>query len=494
MPDLAERWSVDADGRGLDLRAPRRRPLARRRAGHRRRRRLHDPDASRTRPTRARPPARGTRSTVEAGRRRGRSSFTLATPLGGFLQAATQPIAPAHLLADIPVDQLADDPFGQQPIGSGPFARGQPRRRPRRARPGGHGLPGRERRPPMRRPAATDSLADARPDRSARAGPSRTSPGSSSTSSTIPTVARRGLPRGRPRRRLRPVAGADRRPRRGRPAAGSLRYPGSTLTAVLLNLRPATPSSPIPAVRTALLEAIDRAGHHRDGLRHGGGRRRRPDPAVARRCSTRPRTRRSPTTRPRPRRRSRRPAGPRRTTAGACPRPRRRSRSSCSARTRTRTRRPSPPPRPSRATGRRSASTSPMCALPPGEFVTGRLATGKFQAAVADVTVGLDPDLYPLLASSQTRDRRLERHRPAGSGPRQAARRGPRAGHGCGARGAPIRPSRRQLAKGRYLLPLAFADESSWSATRSQGPAVRQVADPADRFWDVLTWRLAAGR
>ena len=41
-------------------------------------------------------------------------------------------------------------------------------------------------------------------------------------------------------------------------------------------------------------------------------------------------------------------------------------------------------------------------ALPPGEFVTDRLATGTFQVAVADVTVGLDPDLYPLLASSQT--------------------------------------------------------------------------------------------
>ena len=40
--------------------------------------------------------------------------------------------------------------------------------------------------------------------------------------------------------------------------------------------------------------------------------------------------------------------------------------------------------------------------LPPGEFVSGRLATGKFSAAVGDVTIGLDPDLYPLLASSQT--------------------------------------------------------------------------------------------
>ena len=48
--------------------------------------------------------------------------MTLATPLGGFLQAATQPIAPAHLLADAPVGLLAEHPFGRQPIGSGPFA------------------------------------------------------------------------------------------------------------------------------------------------------------------------------------------------------------------------------------------------------------------------------------------------------------------------------------------------------------------------------------
>ncbi|MFL5711349.1 MAG: ABC transporter substrate-binding protein, partial [Chloroflexota bacterium] len=49
-------------------------------------------------------------------------TFSLATPLGGFLQLATQPIAPAHLLADIPVTELPNAPFGHQPIGSGPFA------------------------------------------------------------------------------------------------------------------------------------------------------------------------------------------------------------------------------------------------------------------------------------------------------------------------------------------------------------------------------------
>ncbi len=45
----------------------------------------------------------------------------LETPLGGFLQAATQPIAPAHLLGHVQPADLPNDPFGRAPVGSGPF-------------------------------------------------------------------------------------------------------------------------------------------------------------------------------------------------------------------------------------------------------------------------------------------------------------------------------------------------------------------------------------
>ena len=110
------------------------------------------------------------------------------------------------------------------------------------------------------------------------------------------------------------------------------------------------------------------------------------------------------------------------------------------------------------------------------------------------MTVGLDPDLYPLLASSQTvtggsnviglQDPALDKLLVAARGPGTDGR----------SRRPPTRPSSSSSAKGRYLLPLAFADESSWSATRSPDRPSAQVADPADRFWDVLTWRLAAGR
>ena len=50
------------------------------------------------------------------------------------------------------------------------------------------------------------------------------------------------------------------------------------------------------------------------------------------------------------------------------------------------------------------------------------------------------------------------------------------------------------LAAGRYLLPVAFADEVVVLRDTVQGPAIRQVTDGSDRFWDVLTWRLAVGR
>jgi peptide/nickel transport system substrate-binding protein len=132
-------------------------------------------------------------------------------------------------------------------------------------------------------------------------------------------------------------------------------------------------------------------------------------------------------------------------------------------------------------------------ALPPSEFASERLATGEFAAAVVDVTVGLDPDLYPLMASSQTLtgrsnvigvqdpdlDKLLVKARAPGTEEE---------------RKAAYKALQEQLAKGRYLLPLAFPDEVVVVADVLQGPVLRQVTDPSDRFWDVLTWRLADDR
>jgi len=132
-------------------------------------------------------------------------------------------------------------------------------------------------------------------------------------------------------------------------------------------------------------------------------------------------------------------------------------------------------------------------AVPPSEFASGRLSTGKFQVAIADLRIGLDPDLYPLLASSQTLtggsnvmgvqsadlDVLLEKARAPGS---------------ASVRKAAYSALQKQLAAGRYVLPLAFADEVVVFRDTVQGPTIRQVTDGSDRFWDVLTWRLAVDR
>ena len=252
VPDLASRWSTSDDGRTwtFELREDAF---------------WHDgqpvtaADVSFTIHTLQDPDYAGPRSTswsgvtVQAiGERTVR--FTLDTPIGGFLQAATQPIAPAHLLADVPVTSLPDHSFGERPVGSGPFALVTRERdlvvlRPAEAPSGGT---------PMVAPSAdpTDSLA------------------------TIAPTARPDVPRpyldgiefhyyddgdalaaDYAAGRLDAVSGVD-------PAVAAdiaepgdsrlLRYPGSTLTAVLFNLRPGHPAFASSAARVGLLRAIDR--------------------------------------------------------------------------------------------------------------------------------------------------------------------------------------------------------------------------------------------
>jgi ABC-type transport system substrate-binding protein len=272
----------------------------------------------------------------------------------------------------------------------------------------------------------------------------------------------------------------------------ALRYPGSTLTTVLLNLRPGHPEFANPAVRTALLAAIDRPEVVTDAFAMSAGtatgvippssflfdRTADPavayDPAAAQMALTKAGWTNGPD-------------GWRLPSAKSALKIELLS--------------------PDLASNPAAFRTAEIVAgdwnaiglsvthvpLPPGEFVTGRLKTGKFSAAVGDVTIGLDPDLYPLLASSQTvtggsnviglQDPALDRLLRAARGPGTQPE-----------RIAAYSALQKQLAKGRYLLPLAFADESIVVRDTLQGAAVSQVADPADRFWDVLTWRLAADR
>jgi len=489
VPDLAERWSVDKTGTTwtVDLREDAR---------------WHDgqpvtsddvlytihalQDPSYTGPS----STSWSEVTVTASGPR-RVVFTLQTPLGGFLQALTQPLAPAHLLADIPIDALADDPFGQQPVGSGPFALVELTEDSASLVPATD-LAGIEVEPGAEpsSSASTDSLATP----AATLRPSRPRPylaGIEFRYYRDPDALARDFRDGALdgasgiSRKLAAELGAD-------PGTRLLRYPGATLTAVLLNLRPGHPEFASPAVRTAFLEAIDR------------GRLIEEAYAMSAASATGPIPPSSPLFDPK--------ADPivkyDRKGASAALRkigwthkddgwylPLAKSPLTLEVVS----------PTQDTNAGLFAAAAAVVrdwtslgfavkhVALPPGEFVTDRLATGTFQVAVVDMTVGLDPDLYPLLASSQTltggsnvmgvQDPALDALLVKARAPGTDA-----------ARKAAYSDLQKQLAAGRYLLPLAFADEVVVVHDTLEGPVLRQASDPSDRFWDVLTWRLAVDR
>jgi peptide/nickel transport system substrate-binding protein len=415
--------------------------------------------------------------------------FTLSTPLGGFLQATTQPIAPAHLLANVPIDRLADDPFGRRPVGSGPFTL-----------------------------VSLDSAA-AELSPAAISMPIETP--STGASPNAPDALATPAPTIRPRVAVPYLAGIEFRffddpdaladAYRGgtldaasglspavigdlASATGSriLRYPGSTLTAVLFNLRPGQHAFASAALRTALLEAIDRpaliesafamAASAASGLIPSSSVLFDPaaagsvphDPAAAQKALKAAGWTKVANAWRRPK--FKKPFTFDLLSPDAASNPAAFAAAEAVARD-----------------WKRIGLQVTHVALPPAEFVTGRLAKGTFEVAVADVTVGLDPDLYPLLASSQTltggsnviglQDPALDALLVAARKPGTAS-----------VRAAAYSALQVQLGKGRYLLPLAFADESIVVRDTLEGPVPRQVADPSDRFWDVLTWRLAADR
>ena len=488
LPDLAERWSVDRSGKTwtVDLRADAR---------------WHDgqpvtaDDVLYTIRTLQDPAYTGPSSTswnevavTASGPRR--VVFTLQTPLGGFLQALTQPLAPAHLLGDIPVDVLGDDPFGRQPIGSGPFALVDLTEQSASLIPAVELVADEEGSASPSPSASLDSLTTPPPTQR----PSRPVPYLSgmefrfySDPEKLAADFRAGS--------LDAASGISRQMAAELGSASGtrlLRYPGATLTTVLLNLHPDHPEFANPAVRTALLQAIDRGRLIDEAYAMSATSAAGPippssplfDPAVQPVVGY-----------------DRKAASRALTKAGWAHKddgwhlPNAKTPLALEVLSPTQDTNPSLF-RAAQAVVRDWKSLGfavTHVALPPGEFVTDRLATGTFQVAIADVIVGLDPDLYPLLASSQTLtggsnvmgvqdpalDALLVKARaPAKDTDRIAA----------------YSALEKQLAAGRYLLPLAFADEVVVVHDTIQGPILRQVSDPSDRFWDVLTWRLAVDR
>ena len=415
--------------------------------------------------------------------------MTLTTPLSGFLQAVTQPIAPAHLLSGVTPSQLANDPLGRQPIGSGPFAVASLTDDAAELIPATTLFPAAS-PAASATPRATDSLATPPAfDRPTRPVPYLASiqfrffddaDALAAAYRAGGLDAASGLP---------PAIGRDLATSDG---SRALRYPGSTLTAVLLNLRPSHPEFGNPTARTALLAAIDRRKLIADAFAMGASTATSSIPPSSALFD--------PTADPPV------PYDPEAAKAGL------KSAGWTQAADGWHLPRNPAPLRlellsPDEASNPAAYEAAVDVvsdwtaigldvahqALPPGEFSAKRLATGDFTAAVGDVTIGLDPDLYPLLASSQTRtggSNVIGLQDPALDGLLARAR----GSNTAEARVAAYKALQVQLGKGRYLLPLAFADESVVVRNTVEGPVVRQVADPADRFWDVLTWRLAAGR
>ena len=426
--------------------------------------------------------------------------FDLGTPIGGFLQATTIGLLPAHLLRGTRVASLADSAFSQRPIGSGPFAL----------------VSWTTAQATLTRTAASEqaaALATTTPAASpVSPSPASPSPASPSPASSVPTDGRAGQPLSgitfsffadattldeAYRAGLLDAASglAPQAARELALTAGShlLTYPGSTLSAIVLNLRPGA-AGPLGDVRVrrALLAAIDRTTIIDTVL---GGAATRADSAIApsswafnAKASAPVGFDRSAAAR------GFRAAGWKRTAAGwLAPGAKKPYVVELIA--------PAATGNPTAvaiadavaADWRTFGLQVTVRSLPPAEFVVDRLRKGAFTAAAIEVIIGLDPDLYPLFASSQVvsggsnlsgiQDVALDHLLTAARAPGTLA-----------VRARAYAALQARLTAQQYLLPIAFGDELVVVSDRLSGPVVREVGDPSDRFWDVLTWRLADGR
>lgn len=407
--------------------------------------------------------------------------FTLRSPLAGFLAVATQPLLPAHILADVPFTDLATYPFARQPVGNGPYALTE----------------------------LSDTMAVLTP--AALLAPPTPAPSASIDSLATPAPA--GTP-------ARPVPYLERIEIHFYPDPGALaaalrsgevdaaaglppsevsgiadmtgiqriRYPTTTLAAVMLDLRPTHPELRDPQVRRAMLAAIDRdaiVAATLDGDAVRADALVPPsswayDPSVVAPVAHDVKAAATLLTK----------AGWKK-TGGAWAAP--------GAKSPYKLEILSVPadanPRLAAVAGVvRDAWTAlgfkvSLVQLPAADLAD-RLRAGTFSAAVVDIAMGLEPDLFPLLASSQVRasgsnlsgyqdpalDTLLEAARAVGTPDvRAAAWKALLAG----------------LADRQPILPLAWNDEVVLERG-VEGMTPRLIAGPGDRFWDVLAWRLAA--
>jgi peptide/nickel transport system substrate-binding protein len=410
--------------------------------------------------------------------------FTLESALGGFLEAATQPILPQHLLADVRLADLDTDAFGREPIGSGPYRLIllQDDRALLEAAGGTGGLG-----------AATSSALPR--------GSVATPPGSGDPQGAPASIPRielhfyddaAALADAYRQGDLEAASGlppATAGPLATETDARLIRYPTTTLAAVLLDLRPSDPELRPAAVRRALLAALDR-----DALITGplGGAGLRAEALVppaswaydgdsAGHVAFDPRAAASSLT-----------AAEWTRVGGAWRAPKSTSAYAIEVLAPTADAEPAVNALAQSvvAAWRSLGLDAGLVAVDPPELAT-RLRQGRFTAAVVDIGFNLDPDLYPLLASTQATSRgtNLSGLQDTKLDPLLVAARKPGT---MAQRTGAYEKLLAYLATTQPILPLAWRDEIL-VVKGVDGPAPRLIVGPGDRYHDVLTWRLASG-
>ena len=406
--------------------------------------------------------------------------LTLPTSLGGFLRLATLPILPKHLLEGVAVGDLADSSYSARPIGSGGFRLLEIDV--------SHAVLDRVSPEPATDSPDTATSSSASPTASPATAAGRpigaiemhffdTEDAASTAFLAGEVDAVAGLKPGN-------VESAARRP-----GSQLARYPWASLTAVVLNQRDAYPEFRVEGVRRALLSSIDRPALLTRLLGSRGSLADAPLPSWSTWYD--------------------------RSAVTAVPFAGSGASSGLSAAGWTQGRDGWVLPGASQTyvirlltldettnaalyqTAQQVASDwralGLQVSLVSASVEDYRLALqgGQFQAAVVEYRLGLDPDISPLLLSSQiapagsnlsgisdpTLDRLLKTVRTTvGEKDRRAA----------------VSELETYVTARVLMLPICFTDYVFPVSDRVSGRAQTQIGDPSDRYWDVLDWRLAS--
>jgi ABC-type transport system substrate-binding protein len=460
-------------------------------------------------------------------------TFDLATPVGGFLYAATQPLLPDHLLHDVPPAALGQDPFNDQPVGTGPFklvswdateahlVRVAPIEAPASPSPPPSAAPS----PSVAASASPSPSISPRPSGKPSAKPSSKPSAKPSTKpSPSPALTPSPTPSPTPAPTIPPgsipvdtidisfydeptalvadynaglldaAVGLSATDARhlvdGAARSRLLGYPRTTLTGVVINLRPGHTVLQDARLRLALLEAIDRSSLI-GGLLAGSGQRA-DSPIPPSSWAFAPKAAPAVAYDPEAAAAGLKKAGWKKAATGWIP-PNAKQTFPIQLVTLDAASNPTVAAvaEAVAADWRALGFHVELMTLTPKEFVDDHLATGAFDAAIVDVNVGLDPDLYPFYASTQTTtgganitgiqvpalDKKLQAARKYAARP---------------VRLAAFRDLQTYLGASEFTLPLFFRTEPIVLRDRVFGPTIREISDPGSRYWDVLTWRLAA--